>query len=158
MPPETCGSICRKMKSSSADESEASSQPRAIVAGHGDFPDGMVSAVEQISGRGGVFIALSNKGLSGGFVTQPNQDIVAEFTVNTLSVSAQYGSSAGSITNMVTKSGSNDFHGDVYEYVRNDRFDATDFFTNQGGAKKTEPKAEKKPGCLNLNLNLNLGF
>ncbi|MGE5326674.1 MAG: TonB-dependent receptor domain-containing protein [Deltaproteobacteria bacterium] len=70
-------------------------------------------------------------------MTQPNQDIVAEFTVNTLSVSAQYGSSAGSITNMVTKSGSNDFHGDVYEYLRNDKFDATDFFTNQGGAKKT---------------------
>ena len=40
-------------------------RPRAIVAGHGDFPEGMVSAVQQISGRGDVFRALSNRGLSG---------------------------------------------------------------------------------------------
>ena len=44
---------------------ENSPQPRAVVAGHGDFPEGMVSAVEQISGRGGVFLPLSNRGLSG---------------------------------------------------------------------------------------------
>jgi N-acetylgalactosamine PTS system EIIA component len=54
------------MKSNPDDESpESSVQPRAIVAGHGDFPEGMVSAVEQISGRGSVFRALSNRGLSG---------------------------------------------------------------------------------------------
>ncbi|MEO8194565.1 MAG: hypothetical protein ABI681_12010 [Gemmatimonadales bacterium] len=40
--------------------------PRAIVAGHGSFPDGLVSAVHQISGRGEVFLAISNSGLSGG--------------------------------------------------------------------------------------------
>lgn len=81
--------------------------------------------------NGFVLDGVTNKELSGGFNTQPNQDIVEEFTVNTLSISAQYGSSAGSITTMVTKSGTNSFHGDVYEYVRNDKFDATDFFTNQ---------------------------
>lgn len=46
-------------------ESEGSTRARAIVAGHGDFPEGMVSAVDQISGRGDVFLAVSNKGLSG---------------------------------------------------------------------------------------------
>ena len=40
-------------------------QPRAIVAGHGSFADGLVSAVQQISGCGDVFIALSNQGLGG---------------------------------------------------------------------------------------------
>ena len=39
--------------------------PRAIVAGHGTFPQGIVSAVEQITGFGNVFIPLSNSGLSG---------------------------------------------------------------------------------------------
>jgi PTS system N-acetylgalactosamine-specific IIA component len=39
--------------------------PRAIIAGHGSFPEGMVSAVEQISGYGKVFVALSNSGLTG---------------------------------------------------------------------------------------------
>lgn len=39
--------------------------PRAIVAGHGSFPQGIVSAVEQITGYGSVFVPLSNSGLSG---------------------------------------------------------------------------------------------
>ncbi len=38
---------------------------RAIVAGHGTFPDGMISAVEQITGFGKVFVPMSNAGLSG---------------------------------------------------------------------------------------------
>lgn len=55
----------RKMKSSQDEAPGGASQdPRAVIAGHGDFPEGMVSAVEQISGRGGVFLPLSNRGLS----------------------------------------------------------------------------------------------
>jgi N-acetylgalactosamine PTS system EIIA component len=41
------------------------SPPRAIVTGHGAFPEGMVNAVDLISGRGSVFVAFSNVGLSG---------------------------------------------------------------------------------------------
>jgi PTS system N-acetylgalactosamine-specific IIA component len=44
---------------------EDTSTARAIVAGHGDFADGIVSAVHQISGKGAIFLALSNRGLSG---------------------------------------------------------------------------------------------
>lgn len=54
------------MKSSADESVEKSESPRAIVAGHGDFPDGLVSAVDQISGRGGVFIPVSNRGLGAG--------------------------------------------------------------------------------------------
>lgn len=52
---------------SSADATapEQSPSPRAIVAGHGSFPQGIVSAVEQISGYGSVFLPLSNSDLSG---------------------------------------------------------------------------------------------
>ena len=53
------------MKSSDESAADAPGAPRAIVAGHGNFPDGIVSAVDQISGRGDVFVSLSNKGLSG---------------------------------------------------------------------------------------------
>ncbi len=86
--------------------------------------------------NGFVIDGVSNKDLSGGVVTQPNLDIVQEFQVNTLNMSAQYGNSAGSVTNLVTKAGSNQLHGTVYEFVRNDKFDATDFFTNQSHGKK----------------------
>jgi outer membrane receptor protein involved in Fe transport len=82
--------------------------------------------------NGFIMDGVSNKGLSGGFITQPNADTVQEFQVNTLNMSAQYGNSAGAVTNLVTKSGTNAFHGTAYEYVRNDVFDATDFFTNKG--------------------------
>ena len=89
------------MKSSPADESEASSQPRAIVAGHGDFPDGMVSAVEQISGRGGVFIALSNKGLSGQDIDTRLRDTARQFGVNVFFTDLPGGSATFAIRRMM---------------------------------------------------------
>jgi hypothetical protein len=102
------------------------------------FENGAGTVVNGVreSYNGFLLNGMPNKGLSGGYVNQPNQDTVAEFTVNTLNVSAQYGTSAGSVTNLVTKSGTNEFHGDVYEYLRNDALDATDFFSNMNGAKK----------------------
>ncbi len=79
---------------------------------------------------------VSNKGLSGGPNTQPIQDTVAEFQMLTLNNSAQYGNSAGSITNLVTKSGTNSYHGSAWWFVRNDVFDANNFFLNKSGDPK----------------------
>jgi len=76
---------------------------------------------------------VANKGLSGGVNNTPIQDTVAEFQQLQLNVSAQYGNSAGSMNNLVTKSGTNAFHGSVWEYVRNSVFDANDYFANQQG-------------------------
>jgi hypothetical protein len=78
----------------------------------------------------------NNKGLSGGEVTTPIQDTVQEFQQLSLNMSAQYGSSAGSINNLITKSGTNEFHGSLWEYVRNDVFDANQFFLNQSNTEK----------------------
>lgn len=78
---------------------------------------------------------VSNKALSGGAVNQPIEDTVQEFQQLSLNMSAQYGNSAGSITNLVTKSGTNDFHGSAFGFLRNDYFDATNFFIGQAGEK-----------------------
>jgi len=78
----------------------------------------------------------SNKDLSGGVVNVPIQDTVEEFQQLQLNVSAQYGSSAGSINNLITKSGSNAIHGSAWEYTRNDDFDANDFFLNAQGVPR----------------------
>jgi hypothetical protein len=75
----------------------------------------------------------SNKDISGGENNTPIQDTVAEFQQLTLNMSAQYGSSAGSINNLVTKSGTNSIHGSVWEYVRNNDLDANGYFLNQVG-------------------------
>jgi hypothetical protein len=98
--------------------------------------------------NGFVMDGVSNKGLSGGFVTQPNEDIVQEFQVNTLNMSAVYGNSAGSVTNLVTKAGTNAFHGDVYEFLRNDKLDASDFFTNQANGTKAPLRFNQFGGTI----------
>jgi hypothetical protein len=75
----------------------------------------------------------SNKGLSGGPQNTPIQDTVAEFQLLTLNQSAQYGNSAGSITNLVQKTGTNALHGSLWEFLRNDKLDANTYFANQKG-------------------------
>ena len=79
---------------------------------------------------------VSNKGLSGGAVNQPIQDTVQEFQLLTLNNSAEFGNSAGAITNLVTKSGTNQWHGSAWEFIRNDVFDANNFFLNRDEVAK----------------------
>src|SRR6202022_3792284 len=73
---------------------------------------------------------VSNKGLSGGYVNLPIQDTVQEFQLLTLNNSAECGDSGGSAANLVTKSGTNDYRGSDWGFVRNDVFDANNFFLN----------------------------
>jgi hypothetical protein len=73
---------------------------------------------------------VSNKGLSGGPVNQPIQDTVQEFQLVTLNNSAEFNNSAGAITSLVTKSGTNQLHGSAWEFFRNDTLDANPFFAN----------------------------
>jgi hypothetical protein len=74
---------------------------------------------------------VANKGLTGGANAQPSPDFVQEFRVMTNDFSAQYGNSAGSITDVGIKSGSNAFHGGVWEYLRNDALNARNFFDGE---------------------------
>ena len=59
----------------------------------------------------------------------PNLDSVEEFRLITNSFDAEYGKFSGAVMNAITKSGSNGFHGDVFEFLRNDKLDAANFFT-----------------------------
>lgn len=62
------------------------------------------------------------------FAVLPPPDALREFTVQTSNYSAEFGHSAGAVLNATTKSGSNQLHGDLWEYLRNDYFDAKDYF------------------------------
>ena len=89
---------------------------------------------------------VANTGLNGGAVNTPILDTVQEFQVSTLNNSAEFGSSAGAITNISTKSGTNQMHGSAFEFLRNEAFDANPFFAN----KFADPADRKR---LPLRLN-----
>ncbi|MBZ5596388.1 MAG: TonB-dependent receptor [Acidobacteriia bacterium] len=59
----------------------------------------------------------------------PNLDSIEEFRLITNSFDAEYGKFSGAVMNAITKSGANAIHGDVFEFMRNDKFDARNFFT-----------------------------
>jgi hypothetical protein len=63
-------------------------------------------------------------------------DAVQEFSVITSNVSAEYGRTSGGVINAITRSGTNLFHGGIYEFLRNDKLDAANFFDNANGLKK----------------------
>ena len=73
--------------------------------------------------------ADNNEPFLGSAAVVPSAEAIQEFKVETNLYNAEFGSSAGAIVNVVTKSGTNDFHGSVYEFFRNDALDARNFFS-----------------------------
>src|SRR4029453_18979056 len=63
----------------------------------------------------------------------PTEDAVQEFKVQTNSLPAEFGHSSGGIINLTSKSGTNQFHGSLYEFLRNSAMDANTFFNNSRG-------------------------
>jgi hypothetical protein len=62
------------------------------------------------------------------FIVRPPPDALAEFKIQTSTYSAEFGHSAGAVINASVKSGTNQIHGDLWEYARNDAFDVHEFF------------------------------
>ncbi|MDI3255805.1 MAG: carboxypeptidase regulatory-like domain-containing protein [Bacillota bacterium] len=78
----------------------------------------------------------------------PSVDVIAEFNIITNPYSAEYGRAPGAVVSVNTKSGTNEIHGLAYEYVRNQYFDSTDFFTKQHGQRKPENNQNQFGGSL----------
>jgi hypothetical protein len=66
----------------------------------------------------------------------PSIDSIQEFRVERNSFSAEYGQAQGAVINLITKGGSNQFHGTGFEFKRSDKLNATDFFNNRAGQPK----------------------
>jgi len=80
--------------------------------------------------------------VNGGYAIRIPVDAVSEFRILTLNAPAEYGQTSGATTSVVTKSGSNAFHGDLYDFFRNSAFDARNFF-----AATTEPLHRNQYGA-----------
>jgi hypothetical protein len=70
----------------------------------------------------------NNSNDNGGVVLRSNVDAIQEFKLQTNSYSAEFGRSGGAVVNAVTKTGTNNYHGSVFEFFRNSALDARDYF------------------------------
>lgn len=122
--------------------------PGSVNSGSGTYGDIRFSgrAVEQniirYDGIEGTAIIDSSPGNLNGeiptpFRLQSSLENVQEFRVESNNFPAEYGTGTGGQINVVTKSGSNNFHGSAFEYLRNDKLDAANFFDNIIGQKST---------------------
>jgi Carboxypeptidase regulatory-like domain/TonB-dependent Receptor Plug Domain len=66
--------------------------------------------------------------LNNNIIASPNPDAVEEFKILTNNYDAEYGRTSGGIVNQITKSGTNSYHGDLFEFLRNDVLNAKDYF------------------------------
>lgn len=73
---------------------------------------------------------------------------VGEFKLITNNLSAEYGSRMGGTVLVTIKSGTNQFHGTAYEFLRNNAFDGTNFFANLSGASKPDYRQNQFGGTL----------
>ncbi|HEU5236036.1 MAG TPA: carboxypeptidase regulatory-like domain-containing protein, partial [Pyrinomonadaceae bacterium] len=79
----------------------------------------------------------------------PSVDSIQEFRVERNSFSAEFGQAQGAVINLITKGGTNQFHGTGFEFYRSDALNATDFFLNAAG----QPKAKLKYNNYGFNFS-----
>jgi hypothetical protein len=92
------------------------------------------------------------------FKLQASLENVQEFRVESNNYPAEYGTGTGGQVSVVTKSGSNDFHGSGFEYLRSDKLDAPNFFDNRAGLPKSQLKQHQFGGSTGGPLMKNRAF
>ena len=121
----------------------------------GGLRDGQAYAVNGQRPESNNFLidgANNFNGVDGGFVLKPPVDAISEFRIITHSANAEFGGSLGSTTNIITRSGTNQLHGTLWEFLRNDAVDANNYFAptkeplkqNQFGAAAGGPIKKDK--------------
>jgi len=110
----------------------------------GSLRDGQAYAVNGQRPESNNFLidgANNFNGVDGGFVLKPPVDAISEFRILTHNANAEFGDTLGSTTNIITRSGTNGYHGALWEFLRNDIFDATNYF-----GTTTEPLKQNQFG------------
>ena len=92
--------------------------------------------------------ATNNDTFNTGFVLRPPPDAIQEFKILTHSYSAEYGRNSGSVVNVVTKSGSNEWHGSAWEFNRDDKFQNKNYFVELANQPKPKFKQNQFGAAL----------
>lgn len=88
----------------------------------------------------------------------PGVEEVEEYRIQTSNFSAEYGNTSGGVINIATKSGTNKFHGSLFEYLRNDIFSANNFFSNRTGTKRPKLRYNQFGGTVGGPILRNRAF
>jgi len=106
----------------------------SISNNFGSTEQGNVSITGQRESANGFLIngGNANNTLNSGATVVPNIDSIEEFRVLTANFDAEYGNYSGGLITVVTKAGTNQFHGDVFEFLRNDKLDSRNFYEYNG--------------------------
>ncbi len=127
---------------------------------NGQRPDANYFLVDGVSANlGTVGGGTSNLGQSGagqlpatstfgGTSNLVSLDALEEFRIQTSAFAPEYGRTPGAQISVVTKSGTNTFHGTAFEYFRNDKLDANDWFANRNGRARPELRQNDFGGVL----------
>jgi Carboxypeptidase regulatory-like domain/TonB dependent receptor len=105
-----------------------------VATAGGSLRDGQAYAVNGMRPEQNMYLVDGAQNLNrmdGGYALKLPVDAIAEFRILTQSAPPEYGGTGGATTSVVTRSGGNQFHGSAYEFVRNDAFDARNFFSQE---------------------------
>ncbi|HEV3485386.1 MAG TPA: TonB-dependent receptor, partial [Vicinamibacterales bacterium] len=105
-----------------------------VALAGGSLRQGQAYAVNGMRPEQNVYLVDGSHNMNrmdGGFALKIPVDAIAEFRILTQSAPPEYGGTAGATTSVVTRSGSNELHGSLYDFVRNDAFDARNFFSRE---------------------------
>ena len=115
-----------------------------VATAGGSLRQGQAYAVNGMRPEQNMYLvdgAQNQNRMDGGYALKLPVEAIAEFRILTQTAPAEYGGTAGATTSVVTRSGSNQLHGAAYEFVRNDAFDARNFFS-----AKVEPLKQHQFG------------
>ncbi len=116
-----------------------------VATAGGSLRQGQAYAVNGMRPEQNVYLvdgAQNINRMDGGYALKLPVDAVAEFRILTQTAPPEFGGTGGATTSIVTRSGSNQLHGSVYDFVRNDAFDARNYF-----ATSVEPLKQHQFGA-----------
>jgi len=122
--------------------------PGVNPTGGGSTPHlgGSRNAISELQIDGITDIAPENNVGINDRIYEPQVDAVEEFSVQINAINAEYGRFGGGVINVVTRSGTNSIHGAAYDFLRNSKLDANNFFANRAGRGKDSFKRNQWAG------------
>ena len=105
-----------------------------VATAGGSLRQGQAYAVNGMRPEQNIYLvdgAQNMNRMDGGYAVRIPVDAIAEFRILTQSAPPEYGGTGGATTSVVTRGGSNQLHGSAYEFLRNDAFDARNFFSRE---------------------------